>query len=70
VYLLSDFEGETFTLPAINKSQKAVKAYNVSDKKPVKFKQNNNREITLSGFNRDDKTVTIIAVELNKNVMN
>lgn len=70
VYLLSDFAGTNFTLPALNKGQKATKAYIVSDKKPVKFKQNNHREITLSGINRTDKTVTIIAVELNKNVMN
>jgi alpha-L-fucosidase len=70
LYLLSDFAGDTFTLPAVNKGQKAVKAYVVSDKKAVKFKQHNNREITLSGINRDDKTVTIIAVELNKDVMN
>lgn len=70
VYLLSDFAGETFTLPAVNKGQKAVKAYVVSDKKAVKLKQHNNREITLSGINRDDKAVTIIAVELNKDVMN
>jgi hypothetical protein len=31
--------------------------------------QNKELEITLSGINRTDKTVTIIAVELNKNVM-
>lgn len=70
LYLLSDFKGDTFTLPALNKGQKAVKAYVVSDKKAVKFKQHNNRKITLSGINRDDKAVTIIAVELNKDVMN
>lgn len=70
VYLLSDFKGETFTLPAVNKGQKVVKAYVVSDKKAVKFNQHNNREITLSGINLTDKTVTIIAVELNKDVMN
>ena len=69
VYLLSDFKGQTLTLPSINKGQKAVKAYIVSDKTPVKMIQNKEREITLSGINRTDKTVTIIAVELNKNVM-
>jgi alpha-L-fucosidase len=69
VYLLSDFKGNTFTLPAVNKGQKAVRAYLVSDKKPVKFAQNKAGEITLSGFNRTDKVVTILAVELNKKVV-
>jgi alpha-L-fucosidase len=68
VYLLSDFAGTTFTLPAINKGQKVIKAYIVSDKKHVKITQNSKHEITLSGINRDDKTVTIVAVELNKSV--
>jgi len=69
IYLLSDFKGNTFTLPAVNKGQKAVKAYLVSDKTDVKMHQNRNREIILSGINRKDKTVTIIAVKLNRNVM-
>lgn len=69
VYLLSDFKGDTFTLPSVNKGQKVVRSYMVSDKKAVKFIQNKNREITLSGFDRTDKVVTIIAVELNKKVM-
>ncbi|MEI8086914.1 MAG: alpha-L-fucosidase [Paludibacter sp.] len=69
VYLLADFKGETLTLPALNKGQKAVKAYIVSDKSAVKMSQNKNREIILSGINRADKTVTIIAIELNKTVM-
>jgi alpha-L-fucosidase len=69
VYLLSDFKGETLTLPALNMGQKAVKAHLVSDKSAVKISQNKNREITLSGINRTDKAVTIIAVEFNKKVM-
>ncbi|MCX6307816.1 MAG: alpha-L-fucosidase [Bacteroidia bacterium] len=69
VYLLSDFVGQTLTLPSVNKGQKAVKAYVVSDKTPVKMSQNKEREITLSGIERLDKTVTILAVELNKKVM-
>ena len=69
VYLLGDFKGDTITLPSINNGQKAVKAYIVSDKTTVKMKQNKAREITLSEIHRTDKTVTIIAVELNKKVM-
>ncbi|HZK96981.1 MAG TPA: alpha-L-fucosidase [Prolixibacteraceae bacterium] len=69
VYLLDGFEGETFTLPALNIGQKVVNAYVVSDKKTVKFKQNKKREISLTGFEHMDKAVTIIAVELNGKLM-
>lgn len=69
VYLMDGFVGDSFTLPALNKGQKAVKAYLVADKTPVKSVQNRKNEITLSNFDRSDKTVTIIAVELDKNVM-
>ncbi len=69
VYLLSDFKGETFTLPSVNKGQKVVRAYMVDSKKNVKIAQNRNREITLSGFDCTDKVVSIIAVELNTKVM-
>jgi hypothetical protein len=41
----------------------------VSDKTPVAMTQNEQGEVTLSGFPRSDKVVTILAVELNKNVM-
>jgi alpha-L-fucosidase len=69
VYLFSDFTGDTFTLPALNAGQKATKAYVVSDNTPVVMTQNNQGEVTLSGIQRSDKAVTILAVELNKNVM-
>jgi len=69
VYLLSDFTGDTFTLPALNPGQKAVKAYVVSDKSPVAMTQNEQGEVTLSGIQRSDKVVTILAVELDRNVM-
>jgi alpha-L-fucosidase len=69
VYLLSDFKGDTFTLPSLNKGQKVVRAYMVDSKKDVKTTQNRNREITLSGFDRTDKVVSIIVVELNTKVM-
>lgn len=69
VYLLNDFIGDSFTLPSVNKGQKPVRAYMTADNKPVKVSQNKAREITLSGFDRSDKAVSIITVELNKNVM-
>ena len=69
VYILNDFKGEILTLPTLNKGQKAVKAYLVADKSAVKMYQKKDREITLSGITRTDKVVTIVAVELNKKVM-
>ena len=69
VYLLSDFIGEALTLPTLNKGQKAVKAYLVSDKSAVKIKQNKANEISLSGIQRTDKVVTIIAIEFNKKLL-
>ena len=69
VYLLGDFKDDALTLPTLNRGQKAVKAYLVSDKSAIKISQNKNREITLSGITRTDKTATIIALELNKKVM-
>lgn len=69
VYLLRDFKGDTFTLPALNPGQKAVRAYVVSDHTPVAMTQNELGEVRLDGIQRSDKVVTILAVELNKNVM-
>jgi alpha-L-fucosidase len=69
VYLLRDFKGDSFTLPALNPGQKAVRAYVVSDHAPVAMTQNEQGEVSLSGIQRSDKVVTILAVELNKNVM-
>ncbi|MCU0793585.1 MAG: alpha-L-fucosidase [Opitutaceae bacterium] len=69
VYLFSNFTGDTLTLPALNEGQEALRAYRVSDGAPVMINQNGDREVTLSGIDRDDKTVTILAVELNKNVL-
>jgi alpha-L-fucosidase len=68
-YLWNDFKGTTFTLPALNKGQKAVSAFMVTDGKPVKMAQNRNRKVTLSGFARSDKAVNIIAIELDGKVM-
>ena len=69
VYLLGDFKGDTLILPALNEGQEALKAYVVGQNTSVAITQNKDREVTLSGFNRDDKVATILALELNKNVM-
>lgn len=68
VYLLNGFKGDEFILPAINKDQKVVRAYTIIDGKTISARSKN-KETILKGFQRMDKDVTIIAVELNKTVM-
>ncbi|GAB6011317.1 alpha-L-fucosidase [Viscerimonas tarda] len=69
VYLLEGYNENTFTLSAVDKGRKVVKAYLVDDKKRLKAKQNNTGEISISGFDRKDNEIQIIAIELNKNVV-
>lgn len=69
VYLLSGYKSNEFILPAVNKDQKVVRAYSVTDRNAISFKQKSNDETILKGFKQTDKDVTILAVELNKAVM-
>jgi hypothetical protein len=69
LFLLEDYKATTFTLPPINKGQKLVYAYMVDTKEQIKAKQNNNHEITLSGIYKPANQISIIAIELNKQVM-
>jgi alpha-L-fucosidase len=67
IYFLGGFEASTFTLPIINKGMKAIKAYNVYTKEKVKTKQKG-QGITLENINPVSGDITIIAVELNRNI--
>jgi alpha-L-fucosidase len=69
IYLLNGFKGEDFVLPAVNKDQKVIRAYSVTDGNTISFRQKSNGETVLKGFKQTDKDVTILAVELNKAVM-
>lgn len=69
LYLLEGFKESVFTLPSLNNGQQVVKAYMVDTKKQISAKQNGSREITLSGFDKPDGQIAIIAIELNGNVM-
>jgi alpha-L-fucosidase len=69
LFLLQDFKEATFVLPSVNEGQKVVKASMVDTKKQIKAHQNANREITLSGFDKPADQIAIIAIELNKNIM-
>jgi len=69
VYLLEGYKDNIFTLPAVNKDQKVVRAYMVKNKNQVKVRQNKKNEITVSGIDKEQNEIAIIAIELNKNVM-
>lgn len=68
IYLLEGFKGGEFVLPKLNSGQKAVRVYSLTDGGSVKFKRNKSGETILSGFERKDPVVTILAVELNRKV--
>lgn len=69
IYLLNGFNAKEFILPAVNKDQKVVRAYSVTDGNTISFRQKSNGETILNDFKQTDKAVTILAVELNKAVM-
>jgi alpha-L-fucosidase len=66
IYLLDGFNAKEFILPAVNKDQKVVRAYSVTDGNAISFRQKSNGETILKDFKQTDKAVTILAVELNK----
>lgn len=69
LFLLENFRQTTFTLPAVNEGQKLAGARMVDTKKPVTASQNAEREIVLSGFDKPDRQIVIIAIQLNNEVM-
>jgi alpha-L-fucosidase len=69
LFLLEDFKGTIFTLPSINKGQKVLKAYMVDTRKQIKAQQNSDREITLSDIDKPANQISIIAIELNKKII-
>lgn len=69
VYLLDDFKGNTITLPAVNKGQRAIKVYEVGSNSQLHYTQNHKNEITVQ-FPDVADNIRILAVKLNRNVMN
>jgi alpha-L-fucosidase len=68
IYLLNSFNSNEFVVPTLNKNQKVIKTYSVSEGKPIGFKQNGEGETILNKFQKVDNNVTILAIELNKSV--
>jgi alpha-L-fucosidase len=68
-YIYKDFKGDQFKFPSID-HRKVVRAYNVYDKKPLKFSLNDWNEITVTGIDRvQHPEVTVIALELDQSVL-
>jgi alpha-L-fucosidase len=67
IYFLGDYASDTFTLPPVNKGMKITKAYNVYTKEKANTSQKG-QAITLKGIKPAQGDLTVIAVELNKNV--
>lgn len=69
VYFLGDSPVDEFSLPAVNRGQKLLRAYNVETGEPVRAEQKPSRIISMHDIGADAGTVTIIAVELSAPVM-
>lgn len=69
LHIFKGFSGETLIMPPVGPLH-PVKAYDVITKKPVVFKLNDNRTITISNIDRSVNPVdTIIAVRFDKDVL-
>lgn len=69
VYLLDNFKGNSFTLPAVNSGQHVVKVYEVGIKSKLSFSQNKKNEITIR-FPEAADNIRIFAVKLYGRVVN
>jgi len=68
IYILPDYKGNEFVLPSVDK-HKVKNVYLVAGKKPLKFKQKSNGSTLISNIERTSESeISIVAVELNKNV--
>ena len=67
IYFLGDYSVDSFTMPPVNKDMKGIKAYNVYTKEKIDLKQKG-QDITLKGIKPVQGDITVIAVELSKNI--
>jgi hypothetical protein len=68
IFLSNGFKNKNFVVPALNEGQKVVRACSATDNQSVEFQLNDAGDAVLSNFKQTDKDVTILAVELNKEV--
>ncbi len=67
IYFLGGYTGTSFTLPAIDKGMKALRAYDVLSGKHIKLTQEK-QSVTLLNINPVPDDLTVVAVEMNKNI--
>lgn len=70
IYFLGGYKMKDFELPPLNKGMKAVNVYYLENKKKIKFNNDDDRNIVYLRDLKLDNSISIIAVELNKNVYN
>lgn len=67
IYFLGEYLEDTFVMPSLDKSMKVKRSYNVYTGEKIGFKQKG-RSVTLNGVCPVKDDLTVIAVELNRNV--
>lgn len=67
LYLLGEYTDSQFVLPSLNKGMKVKKAYLLETNHKVAFRQKG-QSVTLIGLPPVKNDITVIAIELNKNV--
>lgn len=67
IYFLGEYLDDTFVMPLLDQSMKVKRSYNVYTGKKIGFKQKG-RSVTLNGVCPVKNDLTVIAVELNRNV--
>lgn len=68
LYLLGDYSDNSFDLPPVNKGMKVKRSYNVLTGESIKTNQRG-QIITLNKINPVKNDLTVIAIELNKNII-
>jgi alpha-L-fucosidase len=69
IYLLGHYNDSTLTLPALHNGQHLIRAFTVAGNKPVKARRDGRGQIILSGLDNHNGDIDIIAVELDKKVV-
>lgn len=67
VYFLGGYTDTNFILPAVEKGLRARRAYTVAGHRSIKCSQKGQR-ITISGLAPEKDGITVVAIELNKNI--
>ena len=69
LYLLGEYADEDFLMPQMDKGMKIKKAYNLYTGEKIKVSRKSGN-IYLKNINAEKDAITVIAIELNRNVRN